>query len=96
MNFQRRERRPQRDHRLVLGRSLDALLLHSNGKGSSRKRETNWELENQIRIDNKEECSADFGTGSKSWKTMLRWQSSVRANYDPRRASAGVPVNPDQ
>ncbi|CAM6013894.1 unnamed protein product [Sphagnum balticum] len=27
---------------------------------------------------------------------MLRWQSSVRANYDPRRASAGAPVNPDQ
>jgi len=96
MNFQRRESRRERDHRLVLVRSLDALLLHSNGKGSSRERETNRELENQIRIDNKEECSADFGTGSKSWKTMLRWESSVRAHYDPRRASAGVPVNPDQ
>jgi hypothetical protein len=53
MNFQRKERRRERDHRLFLVRSLDALLLHSNGKGSSRKRETNWELENQIRIDNK-------------------------------------------
>lgn len=68
MNFQRRERRRERDHRLVLVRSLDAFLLYSNGKGSSRERETNRELENQIRIDNKEECSAEFGTGSKSWR----------------------------
>jgi hypothetical protein len=68
MNFQRRERRRERDHRLVLVRSLDAFLLYSNGKGSSRERETNRELENQIRIDSKEECSAEFGTGSKSWR----------------------------